>query len=68
MLVPDLPGHAGSTPFPAAATLDPYADRLDRLAELEAMEHAGVVGHSLGGLVGLRLAVNFPQRVKALSC
>lgn len=66
LLVPDLPGHAGSTPFPAAATLDPYADRLDRLAELEAMEHAGVVGHSLGGLVGLRLAVNFPQRVAAL--
>jgi pimeloyl-ACP methyl ester carboxylesterase len=66
LLVPDLPGHAGSTPFPAATTLDPYADRLDRLAELEAMEHAGVVGHSLGGLVGLRLAVNFPRRVSAL--
>jgi len=66
LLVPDLPGHAGSTPFAAATTLDPYADRLDRLAELEAMEHAGVVGHSLGGLVGLRLAVNFPQRVAAL--
>jgi pimeloyl-ACP methyl ester carboxylesterase len=66
LLVPDLPGHAGSTPFPAATTLDPYADRVDRLAELEGMEHAGVVGHSLGGLVGLRLAVNFPQRVGAL--
>jgi pimeloyl-ACP methyl ester carboxylesterase len=66
LLVPDLPGHAGSTPFPAATTLDPYADRLDRLAELEAMEHAGVVGHSLGGLVGLRLAVNFTRRVSAL--
>jgi pimeloyl-ACP methyl ester carboxylesterase len=25
-----------------------------------------VVGHSLGGLVGLRLAVNYPQRVEAL--
>jgi pimeloyl-ACP methyl ester carboxylesterase len=66
LLVPDLPGHAGSTPFTAATTLDPYADRLDRLAELEAMEHAGVVGHSLGGLVGLRLAVNFPRWVRAL--
>jgi pimeloyl-ACP methyl ester carboxylesterase len=66
LLVPDLPGHAGSTPFAAATTLDPYADRLERLAALEAMEHAGVVGHSLGGLVGLRLAVDFPQRVSAL--
>jgi pimeloyl-ACP methyl ester carboxylesterase len=66
LLVPDLPGHAGSTPFAAATTLDPYADRLDRLAGLESMQHAGFVGHSLGGLVGLRLAVNFPQRVGAL--
>jgi pimeloyl-ACP methyl ester carboxylesterase len=66
LLVPDLPGHAGSPPFPAAATLDPYADRVDRLAELESIDRAAVVGHSLGGLVGLRLAVNYPQRVEAL--
>ena len=66
LLVPDLPGHAGSTPLPAAATLDPYADRLARLALLEGMERAAVVGHSMGGLVGVRLALNFPEHVRAL--
>ena len=57
LLVPDLPGHAGSTAFPAVTSLDPYADRLARPA---------VAGHSMGGLIGLRLAVNFPGHVTSL--
>lgn len=66
LLVPDLPGHAGSTAFPAVATLDPFADRLASLAALEGMDTAALAGHSMGGLIGLRLAVNFPERVSAL--
>lgn len=66
LLVPDLPGHAGSTAFPAVTSLDPYADRLARLAALEEMDTPAVAGHSMGGLIGLRLAVNFPGRVTGL--
>jgi pimeloyl-ACP methyl ester carboxylesterase len=66
VLVPDLPGHAGSAPLPAAVTLDPYVDRVARLAEREGFGEAAVVGHSLGGLLGLRLAVSRPQQVRAL--
>ena len=66
VLVADLPGHAGSTPLPAVTTLDPFVDRLARLAALEGMEEAAYVGHSMGGVIALRLAVDFPQRVKAL--
>ena len=65
LLVPDLPGHAGSTPFPAAATLDPYADRLDRLAEREDMEHVSrrtFAGRARRVAPGRQL----PQRVAAL--
>jgi pimeloyl-ACP methyl ester carboxylesterase len=66
VLVPDLPGHGSSTPLTGAKTLDPFADRLARLAEHEGMERAAYVGHSLGALVALRLAVARPERVGAL--
>ena len=66
VLVPDLPGHAGSSPLPAAATLDPYAERLHELASQEGMLPGAVVGHSFGGLVALRLALRRPEDVRAL--
>src|SRR5919204_2845650 len=37
VLVPDLPGHAGSAPLPAAPNLNAFADRVALLAEREAM-------------------------------
>jgi pimeloyl-ACP methyl ester carboxylesterase len=66
VLVPDLPGHAGSSPLPAAATLDPYAERVRELAEQEGMLPAALVGHSFGGLVALRFALRRPQDLRAL--
>ncbi len=67
VLVPDLPGHGGSSPFPAAASLDPFAERVAQLAELEGMQPASVVGHSFGGLVALRLALRRQDDVSALA-
>jgi pimeloyl-ACP methyl ester carboxylesterase len=66
LLVPDLPGHGGSTALPAVAGLQPYADRVALVAEGEGMLPAPVVGHSLGGLVVLRLALSRPDSVQAL--
>ena len=66
LLVPDLPGHAGSTAFPAVTSLDPYADRLARLAEREKMDRPAVAGHSMGGLIGLRKAVNCTGHVSSV--
>jgi pimeloyl-ACP methyl ester carboxylesterase len=66
LLVPDLAGHGGSSPLTSATSLDPYADLLAGLAEHEGMERAPYVGHSLGALVALRLAVAQPDRVEAL--
>jgi pimeloyl-ACP methyl ester carboxylesterase len=66
VLVPELPGHGGSAPLPAAPTLVPYADRVLRLAELEGLLPAPIVGHSLGGLIALRAALRRPGAVSAL--
>ena len=66
LIVPELPGHGGSSPLPAAPSLSPYADRLGLLLEHEGATPAAVVGHSLGGAVALRLALRRPEAVSAL--
>ncbi|MFL5918932.1 MAG: alpha/beta fold hydrolase [Gaiellaceae bacterium] len=66
LLVPDLPGHGGSTALPAVSGLEPFADRVALVAEREGMLPAPVVGHSLGGMVVLRLALRRPDAVEAL--
>jgi pimeloyl-ACP methyl ester carboxylesterase len=66
LLVPDLPGHGGSTALPAVSGLQPFADRVALVAEREGFVPAPVVGHSLGGLVVLRLALRRPHAVEAL--
>jgi pimeloyl-ACP methyl ester carboxylesterase len=58
VLVPELPGHGASAALPAAPSLDAYADRVRLVAEREAVLPAPFVGHSLGGLIALRLAVS----------
>ena len=66
LLVPDLPGHGGSSPLPAASSLQAYADRLALLLEHEGATPAAVVGHSLGGAIALRLAIRRPETVGAV--
>jgi pimeloyl-ACP methyl ester carboxylesterase len=63
VLVPELPGHGGSSPLAAAPNLNPYADRLATLLAREKMHRATVVGHSFGGSVALRLAMRHPGLV-----
>ena len=62
VIVPELPGHGGSEPLPAAPSLNAYADRLPLLLDAP----AAVVGHSLGGAIALRLAIRRPDLVRAL--
>ena len=66
VLVPDLPGHGGSSPLPGVSGLEPFADRVAAVAEREGMLPAPVVGHSLGGVVVLRLALRRPDAVQAV--
>jgi pimeloyl-ACP methyl ester carboxylesterase len=66
VLVPDLPGHGGSSPLPALPNLEPFADRLALLLQREQSVPAVLVGHSLGCLVALRLAMRSPELVRGI--
>jgi 3-oxoadipate enol-lactonase len=59
LIVPDLPGHGGSSPLPAAS-LRGFADALVPLLD----EPVDVLGHSLGGVIALRLAERHPSLVR----
>ncbi|MGB2876282.1 MAG: alpha/beta fold hydrolase [Gaiellaceae bacterium] len=66
VIVPELPGHGGSAPLPAAPSLDAYADRIALLIERERLGPAPLVGHSLGGAIVLRVSIRRPELVSAL--
>jgi pimeloyl-ACP methyl ester carboxylesterase len=66
LVVPDLPGHGGSEPLPAVPTLAGFADRVAAVLEHERAAPAVVVGHSMGGVVALRLAARRPELVRAI--
>jgi pimeloyl-ACP methyl ester carboxylesterase len=61
LIVPDLPGHGGSSALPAT-TLAGFADVLARLLDAP----TDVVGHSMGGVVALRLAERHPALVRSV--
>lgn len=66
VVIVDLRGHGRSTnavdPYGAEVLAHDVAEVLQHLA----IDHAVVVGHSMGGIVGSALAVEFSQRVSAL--
>jgi pimeloyl-ACP methyl ester carboxylesterase len=66
VLIPELPGHGLSTPLPTVPNLAVFADRIAVVAEHQGMLPAAFVGHSLGGVVSLRLALRRPDDVTAL--
>jgi pimeloyl-ACP methyl ester carboxylesterase len=66
VIVPELPGHGGSSPLPAAPNLDVFAERVGIVSALAGCRRAAVVGHSLGALVAMRLAVRRRDDVTAL--
>jgi pimeloyl-ACP methyl ester carboxylesterase len=66
VIVPDLPGHGGSAPLTEAGSVDPFAHAVLAVVEAEDAVPAPWVGHSLGGLVGLRAALLRPEAVTGL--
>lgn len=61
---PDMPGHGHSAPNqPGSLTVQPMLEAI--LARITSPVH--VIGHSYGGLLALRLAIERPDLVRSLS-
>ncbi|PAZ11212.1 4-carboxymuconolactone decarboxylase [Streptomyces sp. SA15] len=65
----DLPGHGGSAAdlIGPGATVGDLAELVLALADSLGVERFAYAGVSLGGAVGLHLAVNHPERVSSLA-
>jgi 3-oxoadipate enol-lactonase len=66
VLVPDLPGHGHSGLLPEARDVDALAEAVLGVVRAEESRGAVWIGHSLGGVVGLRAAVLQPDAVRGL--
>ena len=66
VFAPDLAGHGQSSGEKLRGSVEPLVKALDDFCAEEGIETAAVVGHSLGGLVAVRFALNHPDRVSHL--
>jgi len=62
----DMLGHGGSSLPPSDAQLRDYAEQLVALAEALGLGNAHVIGHSMGALVAIELALSYPHRVRSV--
>jgi pimeloyl-ACP methyl ester carboxylesterase len=65
-LAPDQRGHGGTSNPGAGYTLEQLVDDLAGFLDATGVEHCDLLGHSLGGMVALRLALRAPERVASL--
>lgn len=63
VIAPDMPGHGGSSPLPAGATLPDFVTWLVRAMDALGLEKANLAGHSMGALITLGFAATYPERV-----
>jgi pimeloyl-ACP methyl ester carboxylesterase len=66
VILVDLQGHGRTTLGDRPITLETNAKHLDALLDKIGVPQVDVVGYSFGGGTGLRLAMDYPQRVKKL--
>jgi pimeloyl-ACP methyl ester carboxylesterase len=66
VLVPDLPGH-GRSPGAARLSIGDMADWIAALLDAAGLASAATVGHSMGSLVALEMALRHPRKVTRLA-
>ncbi len=63
----DLPGHGGSGTPCEIFSLEDVADDIEVALAALGIENAVWAGHSMGGMVGMRLAIRHPGRLRAMA-
>src|SRR3546814_20477841 len=66
VIAPDLPCHGASAKTVGNGSLEELAQAVAGTLEALKVKNAWVVGHSLGGAVAQRLALDHPELVKGL--
>ncbi|MFK2901164.1 alpha/beta fold hydrolase [Dyella jejuensis] len=68
VVIPDLPGWGESSRIPGASyNIDNQADRLNDFVQTLHLQHALIVGHSMGGAIAGVYAAEHPQDVAELA-
>lgn len=62
----DLPGFGNSEMPAEVVSIENYGRTVDAVMGELGLEHAAIVGNSMGGFVGAELALKFPERVQRL--
>jgi pimeloyl-ACP methyl ester carboxylesterase len=65
ILAIDLPGHGDSSGEGKETIEDYVASLLEFMNNLD-IDRAVIAGHSMGGAIGLRLSLDFPERIPGL--
>lgn len=62
----DLPGYGASPPLPERVTIPAYADILANFIERVTDGPVVLVGHSMGGMTSLTMALHYPELVERM--
>jgi pimeloyl-ACP methyl ester carboxylesterase/CRP-like cAMP-binding protein len=65
-LAVDLPGYGNSEPLRERVTIDRYVDLLAGLIRELSESPAVLIGHSMGGMISVTLAMRYPQLVERM--
>jgi pimeloyl-ACP methyl ester carboxylesterase len=66
VIVPELVGFGGSRPAPRQPDMAEMAGIVAEWLGANALERVDLVGHSMGGEIGIHLAVRHPERIRRL--
>ncbi len=65
-LAVNLPGYGSSPPMPGRATIPDYADLITALIQQVTDKPVVLVGHSMGGMISLTIALKNPELVERM--